>query len=54
MENEFLVDTQDTCLRNMNSRQIIPCSVRWIPEVLIMEKEPLEDDEILQIINGSK
>ena len=40
-ENGFLVDTQDRCLRNVNSGQVIPCSIRWIPEVLIMEEEPL-------------
>ena len=28
MENGFLVDTQDWCLRNINTGQVIPCSVR--------------------------
>ena len=37
-ENGFLVDTQDRCLRNVNTGQVIPCSVRWIPEVLIIEE----------------
>ena len=41
-------------MRNVNSGQIIPCSVRWIPEVLIMEEEPLEDAEILLIIDASE
>ena len=54
MENGFLVDTQDRCLRNVNTGQVIPCSVRWIPEVLIMEEEPLEDGEILLIIDASE
>ena len=39
-ENGFSVDTQDQCLRSVNSGQVIPCSVGWIPEVLIMEEEP--------------
>ena len=37
-ENGFSVDTQDRCLRNVNTGQVIPCSVRWIPEVLIMQE----------------
>ena len=53
-ENGFLVDTEDRCLRNVNSGQVIPCSVRWIPEMLIMEEEPLEDGEILLIIDASE
>ena len=51
-ENGFSVDTQDRCLRNVNTGQVIPCSFRWIPEVLIVEKEPLEDGEILLIIDA--
>ena len=53
-ENVFSVDTQDSCLMNVNTGQVIPCSVRWIPEVLIMEEEPLEDGEILLIIDASE
>ena len=53
-EYGFSVDTQDRCLRNINTSQAIPCSVRWIPEVLIMEEEPLEDCEILLIIDASE
>ena len=53
-ENAFLVDTQDRCLRNVNSSQVIPCSVRWIPEVLRMEEEPLEDGEIIVVIDASE
>ena len=52
MENAFSVDTRDRCLRNINTGQVIPCSVRWIPDVLVMEVEPLEDGEILLIINA--
>ena len=48
------MDTQNRCLRNINTGQVIPCSVRWIPEVLIMEEEPLEDGEILLIIDASE
>ena len=48
------MDTQDRCLRNVNTGPVIPCSVRWIPEVLIMEEEPLEDVEILLIIDASE
>ena len=49
-----MVDTQERRLRNVNIGQVIPCSVRWILEVLIMEEEPLEDGEILLIIDASK
>ena len=48
------MDTQDRCLRNINTGQVIPFSVRWIPKVLIMEEEPLEDGEILLIIDASE
>ena len=48
------MDTQDRCLRNVNTGQVIPCTVRWIPEVLMMEEEPLEDGEILLIIDASE
>ena len=53
-ETGFSVNTQDRCLRNVNAGQVIPCSVRWIPDVLIMEEEPLEDGEILLIIDASE
>ena len=48
------MDTQERCLRNVNTGQIIPCSVSWIPAVLIMEEEALEDGEILLIIDASE
>ena len=53
-ENGFLVDMHHRCLRNVNSGQVIPCSVRCIPEVLIMEEEAVVDGEILLIINTSE
>ena len=37
-ENAFSVDTQDRCLRNVNTSQVICCSVKWIHELLIMEE----------------
>ena len=49
-----MVDTQNRCLRIVNSGQVIPYSVGWIPRVLIMEEEPLEDGEILLIIDASE
>ena len=45
-ENRFSVDTQHRCLQNINTGQVIPCSIRLIPEVLIMEEEPPEDGKI--------
>ena len=53
-ENGCLVDTQNRCLKNANTSQVIPCSVRWIPKVLIIEEEPLEDSGILLIIDASE
>ena len=53
-ENGFSVDTEHRCLRNVNSGQVIPCSVGWIPEILIMEEELLKDGEILPIIDASE
>ena len=48
------MDTQGRCLRNLNTGQVIACSVRWIPEVLIIEAEPLEVGEILLIVDASE
>ena len=48
------MDTQDRCLRNVNTAQAISCCVRWIPEILIMAEEPLEDGKILLIIDASE
>ena len=55
-ENGFLVDTQDRCLRNVSTGQVIPCAIRWIPSILTLEleDEPLDDGDILLIINASK
>ena len=33
-ESLFSVDTQDKCLRNVNTGQVIPYSIRWIDKVL--------------------
>ena len=48
------MDTQYRYLRNINISQVILYSFRWIPEVLILEEEPLEDGEILLIIDVSE
>ena len=53
-ENAFLVHTQDRCLRNVNSGQVIRSSVRWIPERSIMEGDAIENGETLLIIDASK
>ena len=53
-ENGFSVDAQGRCPRNVNSGQVISCCVRWIPEVLIMEEEALEDAGILLIMDTSE
>ena len=44
------MNKQDRCLRHVNSGQELPCSARWISEVLIMAEEALEDGKILLII----
>ena len=54
LENGCSVDTQNRCLGNVNSSHVIPCSVRWIPEILIMEEEPQEDGKRLLIIDASE
>ena len=56
VEYGFSVDNPDRCLRNVNNGQVIPCSVRWIPSVLLLdlEEEPLEDGEVLLIIDASE
>ena len=48
------MDTQNKCLRNVNSGQVISCSIRWILSVLVMEEQLLEDGEILLIIDISE
>ena len=53
-ENGFYLNMQYRCVRNITTGQVIPCSVRWIPEVLILAEEPLKDGEILLIIDTSE
>ena len=55
-ENGFLVDTQERCLRNAISGLVIPCSVRWIASVTVLDLdlEALEDGEIVLIIDASE
>ena len=50
--NGFLVDTQERCVRNAISGLVIPCSIRWIPSVTVLDLDlqPLEDGEIVWII----
>ena len=56
VENGFSVDTEDRCLRNATTGQVIPCAVWNIPSILLLnlEDEPLEDGEILLIIDASE
>jgi len=55
-EHGFWVHTQARCLRKDLSGLVIPCSIRWIPtiSVLDLDLEPLEDGEILWIIDASE
>ena len=46
------MDTQERCLRNVNTGQVMPCSLRWIPEVLIVEEEALDNGKILLMIDA--
>ena len=46
-ENGFSADTQNRCLRNVNHGQVIPWSVRCIPEPLIMEEDLLQHSKIV-------
>ena len=54
MKTEFLINARNRCLRNISTRHVISGSVRWIPVVFILEKGPLEDVEILLMIDISK
>ena len=56
VENGFAIDVEAKCLRNVTTGLVIPCSVRYIPTVTVMdlEEEPLEDGEMLQIIDASE
>ena len=55
-KNGILVDTQERCLRNAISGLVIPCSVRWIPSVIVfdLDLQPLEDGEIVLSIDASE
>ena len=55
-EDGFSVDTQDRCLKNVSTGQVIPCTIRWIPSILTLEleDEPLDDGDILLIIDASE
>ena len=52
-ENGFLDDTQQRYLRHTISGLVIPCSVRWIPSVNVLDLhlKQLEDGEIVLIIH---
>ena len=56
MENGFLVDTRERCLRNAIPGLVIPCSVRQIPLVAVLDQdlEPLEDGEMMLTIDASE
>jgi len=55
-ENGFVVDPMNRCLRNVSMGLVIPCSVRWIPTVslLNLEEELLDDGEVLLILDASQ
>jgi len=55
-EHRFWVDTQARCLRKDRSILVIPCSIRWIPSVTVLDLDlkPLEDGEIILIIDASE
>ena len=42
-ENVFTGNTPCRCWRNVNTGQVIPCSIGQIQKVLIMEEELLEE-----------
>ena len=52
----MVVDMQERYLRNALSGLVIPCSVRRIPSVTVLDLdlEPLEDGEIVLIIDASE
>jgi len=55
-EQGFWVDTQARCLWKDLSGLVFPCSIRSIPSVSVLDidLEPLEDGEILLIIDASE
>ena len=50
------MDSMGRCLRNVDKGLVLPCSVLWISLVFLsdLDEEPLEDGEILLIIDASK
>ena len=56
VENGFSIDVEARCLRNVTTGLVIPFSVRYIPTVTVIdiEEEPLEDGEMLLIIDASE
>jgi len=56
VENGFMVDTQERCLRNVKTGLVIPCSVKWIPSVTLIDidVEPIVDGDVLLILNVRK
>ena len=55
-ENDLLVDTQVRYLRNAISGVVIPCSVRWIPSVTVLDLDLqlLEDGKIVLLIDNKE
>ena len=56
MENGLCVDMQERCLRNAILDLVIPCSVRWIPSVTVLDLylKLLGDGEIVLTIDASE
>ena len=56
VENGFSIDVEARCLRNVSTGLVVPCSVRYIPTVTVidLEEEPLEDGEMLLIIDATE
>jgi len=53
VENGLMVDTQERCLRNVKTGLVVPCSVRWIPLVTLIDidVEPMLDGDVLLILD---
>ena len=56
VDHGFSIDVEARCLRNVTTGLLIPWSVRYIPTVTVidLEEEPLEDGEMLLIIDASE
>ena len=50
------MDPIDRCLRNVSTGLVIPCSVKWIPTVSLinLEEETLKNGEVLLIFDASE